>query len=206
MDFIPCDRQRDRALASCRYRSGAQLFGMTDYLIKVSVVIQSIPLTFPETVVLQRDVDCISSLLKRLRKTYRNQAVFNELAFYPLLKFDFTCIEDYAQMYVNSDQPVFAWLFYDGLMSQFYKLLVLSWPQRLNMYEVREIATELRDAIFTTAWPDNYYNSAMECAICLGFSITRQRSTRCHHTFCQTCLTEWMRVGDRCPVCRAFLW
>ncbi|XP_077558834.1 uncharacterized protein LOC144174188 isoform X5 [Haemaphysalis longicornis] len=40
------------------------------------------------------------------------------------------------------------------------------------------------------------------CAICLGPLQDKSGTDSCSHTFCYTCLLEWAKVKQRCPVCK----
>lgn len=47
-----------------------------------------------------------------------------------------------------------------------------------------------------------------DCAVCLeqGNNETRQlRQLPCNHSFCDTCLTNWLRISLTCPLCRVDL-
>ena len=40
------------------------------------------------------------------------------------------------------------------------------------------------------------------CPICLIEEIDNKIETKCHHTFCNDCLNEWLRLDNTCPLCR----
>ncbi|KAH9373404.1 hypothetical protein HPB48_009449 [Haemaphysalis longicornis] len=40
------------------------------------------------------------------------------------------------------------------------------------------------------------------CAICLGPLQDKSGTDSCSHAFCYTCLLEWAKVKQRCPVCK----
>lgn len=42
----------------------------------------------------------------------------------------------------------------------------------------------------------------MSCSICLNTCVNPFTSTKCQHTFCNTCILEWMLQHDTCPLCR----
>lgn len=45
----------------------------------------------------------------------------------------------------------------------------------------------------------------MECSICLLVPEGLITTTYCGHTFCSTCLDNWLNFGNSCPFCRALL-
>ena len=44
--------------------------------------------------------------------------------------------------------------------------------------------------------------TTMSCSICLETCNVPFTSTKCDHTFCNTCILEWMLQHDTCPLCR----
>jgi peroxin-10 len=43
-------------------------------------------------------------------------------------------------------------------------------------------------------------NFSIQCQLCLG--NVPDTVTPCGHLFCWTCLTEWLRTRNQCPICR----
>ena len=43
----------------------------------------------------------------------------------------------------------------------------------------------------------------MSCSICLESCKNPFTSSKCEHTFCNTCILEWMLQHDTCPLCRS---
>lgn len=43
----------------------------------------------------------------------------------------------------------------------------------------------------------------VECSICLNLGIFGAQRTECGHTFCQGCLSQWLKQHDNCPICRS---
>jgi hypothetical protein len=39
------------------------------------------------------------------------------------------------------------------------------------------------------------------CSICLG-NTTEPFTSKCQHTFCNSCILEWITQNDECPLCR----
>lgn len=40
-----------------------------------------------------------------------------------------------------------------------------------------------------------------DCPICLDFWCNVE--TKCSHSFCESCIREWKKNNDRCPICRS---
>lgn len=47
---------------------------------------------------------------------------------------------------------------------------------------------------------ESLIDASLKCAICSD-PLINPYSTPCDHTFCLTCITQWIEVNDRCPVC-----
>jgi len=45
--------------------------------------------------------------------------------------------------------------------------------------------------------------AATECGICLGKIAARGRLPCCDHRFCFDCITQWAKVVNTCPLCKA---
>jgi hypothetical protein len=43
------------------------------------------------------------------------------------------------------------------------------------------------------------------CSICLETSKSPWTTPKCHHTFCNTCILEWITQNDKCPLCRKLI-
>lgn len=41
-----------------------------------------------------------------------------------------------------------------------------------------------------------------DCAICLEENVNTCIKTECSHIFCKSCITEWFRNHNECPMCR----
>lgn len=52
----------------------------------------------------------------------------------------------------------------------------------------------------------DFYNSILEpCAICLKSMSSKVKTImtkKCHHTFCEKCLNDWLEINNICPLCR----
>ena len=52
-------------------------------------------------------------------------------------------------------------------------------------------------------------NRRLDCCICLQeintFEQTNVSITKCHHSFCTSCLIKTMKYGNKCPLCRTIL-
>ena len=42
----------------------------------------------------------------------------------------------------------------------------------------------------------------IRCPICLGRTYNTVRPSNCTHFFCSLCLTKWVKLSNKCPVCR----
>uniref|UniRef100_A0A6C0IAC7 RING-type domain-containing protein n=1 Tax=viral metagenome TaxID=1070528 RepID=A0A6C0IAC7_9ZZZZ len=42
-----------------------------------------------------------------------------------------------------------------------------------------------------------------ECPICYETVVNELCLTNCSHSFCKSCITEWVKFNSVCPVCRA---
>lgn len=45
-------------------------------------------------------------------------------------------------------------------------------------------------------------NNKIECPICLDKNDKLWVTTKCNHRFHKDCLNEWMKISDKCPICR----
>jgi hypothetical protein len=43
------------------------------------------------------------------------------------------------------------------------------------------------------------------CSICLETSKSPWTTPKCHHTFCNICILEWITQNDKCPLCRKLI-
>jgi hypothetical protein len=43
------------------------------------------------------------------------------------------------------------------------------------------------------------------CSICLEISKSPWTTPKCHHTFCNICILEWITQNDKCPLCRKLI-
>ncbi|KAH9389631.1 E3 ubiquitin-protein ligase dtx3l [Tyrophagus putrescentiae] len=48
-------------------------------------------------------------------------------------------------------------------------------------------------------------SSAPNCPICLDSVVTRTTALSCGHVFCHDCITHWVRLHNRCPLCRTVI-
>lgn len=52
----------------------------------------------------------------------------------------------------------------------------------------------------------DFYNSILEpCVICLkpmSSKVKTIMTKKCHHTFCERCLNDWLEINNICPLCR----
>jgi hypothetical protein len=42
----------------------------------------------------------------------------------------------------------------------------------------------------------------MECSICLSDICEDQGMLKCTHTFCHSCIDDWLKINNSCPICR----
>ena len=46
---------------------------------------------------------------------------------------------------------------------------------------------------------------AFECPICYEAPMVEPYSTKCDHSFCKTCITDWLKIQESCPYCRTMV-
>jgi len=47
-------------------------------------------------------------------------------------------------------------------------------------------------------------NTENECSICLGTNRISKK-LKCHHEFCEDCIDKWLKISNKCPLCRVSL-
>ena len=50
--------------------------------------------------------------------------------------------------------------------------------------------------------PTNIDSHSTECCICMSNDRGDSTTLPCHHEFHTTCITNWLKVSGKCPVCR----
>ena len=40
------------------------------------------------------------------------------------------------------------------------------------------------------------------CPICLNKCNRKTRTNGCNHIYCNDCITKWMKISNKCPMCR----
>jgi len=49
-----------------------------------------------------------------------------------------------------------------------------------------------------------FINQIVEkCPICFKKKIFPSRPNNCIHVFCRKCLKKWIKISNKCPICRA---
>ncbi|KAG8173835.1 hypothetical protein JTE90_016324 [Oedothorax gibbosus] len=200
------DPLRDQALLAHSYRSRADLFGFTEYMIMCSKVLRAVDIDDGPELVATGTVNDLFEIFIEFRITEQNFNAYFDLVWNPFRNLALDLIEVFARQYAGTRVPAIHWLWEDAILPKVYNLLRLSWPNtRLTREQMTFVASELKEAIYFRAWPNSYFESAEVCMICRDICITTKHKMNCGHWGCDECIMRWLKDHNSCPFCRGLI-
>ena len=125
------------------------------------------------------------------------------------------------KLWKNTNLPNIKYIF--AVLESMCKIALLYYSQMMkeeNMYYISIFIMQLNAiailiifglffiyALFTTICNPYFFikpdkNNKIECPICLDKNDKLWVTTRCNHRFHRDCLNEWLKISDKCPICR----
>ncbi|KAG8173834.1 hypothetical protein JTE90_016323 [Oedothorax gibbosus] len=189
-----------------KFKSRADLFGFTEYMIMCSKVLQAVDIDDGSDLVEPRHVVNFLAFVSNFNISMENIFARQDLIWNPFSDLAADLLENLAKKYTSSRVPVIHFLWKDFLLPKVYNLLRLSWPTTcLTREQMETMASQLKGALYCHTWPDSFFETAEECMICMNICITTKQKMICGHWGCEECIMRWLKVVNSCPFCRGVI-
>lgn len=92
----------------------------------------------------------------------------------------------------------------DSCSNDFLNVLIYLQKQPTNPFEkYSNIKNDLSNKLFSPfIFYEDIQDKEVRCPICLGRVSKAKKPLSCIHVFCSYCINKWLKIGQKCPVCR----
>ena len=87
----------------------------------------------------------------------------------------------------------------------FLRILLDIKKRQTNPFQIcknKEINNKVKDFYSPFGFYEDQFEKEVRCPICLGRVGNASKPSSCIHIFCSLCIKDWLKLSNKCPVCR----
>ena len=87
----------------------------------------------------------------------------------------------------------------------FLKILLDLKNKQTNPFQIfknKEINNKVNNYYSPFGFYEDQFEKEVRCPICLGRVSNASKPSSCIHIFCSLCINKWLKLSNKCPVCR----